>query len=493
MIETNGIQFADQNADLRSQPKVSLIRWTHGLVNRIVMLTDGLLLLAATLTFWMSSSPEQRSFTWLQAGAIAIITMIGFHTVMGWMRCYRVERYDGMRRSVTDVCSAALIAAIPTIVIIIAFLPDVTTHPSWLVGWTASTFIGLTLGRALARLLVYFIRKYSLLRSRTIIVGTSPVSDDIFNRLSNPTIARDYELLGVIDPFANNAQHENNGAVGVGTTLADLTRYAQNYAVDLVIIALPWARSAEIFDLTRRLQWIAADVVVPFAAAGLHPQFVPQRAFSDAPLLQLMHRPFKGTQGLFKVIEDYLIGTIGLILVSPILLAAAIAIRLEGPGPILFQQLRVGFNSKPFLIYKLRTMTVDPSDDGSLGTKRDSQRITKVGRFLRRTSIDELPQLINVLRGEMSIVGPRPHVAKMVVEDGVYSDVVQQYAARHRIKPGITGWAQINGMRGGLDSLEKASRSADLDLYYVANWSPKFDLEIMVRTITSGLIGNNIF
>jgi putative colanic acid biosynthesis UDP-glucose lipid carrier transferase len=206
-----------------------------------------------------------------------------------------------------------------------------------------------------------------------------------------------------------------------------------------------------------------------------------------------MHRPFKGTQGLFKVIEDYLIGTIGLILVSPILLAAAIAIRLEGPGPILFQQLRVGFNSKPFLIYKLRTMTVDPSDDGSLGTKRDSQRITKVGRFLRRTSIDELPQLINVLRGEMSIVGPRPHVAKMVVEDGVYSDVVQQYAARHRIKPGITGWAQINGMRGGLDSLEKASRSADLDLYYVANWSPKFDLEIMVRTITSGLIGNNIF
>jgi putative colanic acid biosynthesis UDP-glucose lipid carrier transferase len=116
-----------------------------------------------------------------------------------------------------------------------------------------------------------------------------------------------------------------------------------------------------------------------------------------------------------------------------------------------------------------------------------------VGRFLRRTSIDELPQLFNVLRGEMSIVGPRPHVPNMLVEGGVYSEVVRQYAARHRIKPGITGWAQINGMRGGIDSMDKANRGADLDLFYVANWSLRFDLKIMLKTVLRGLAGRDVF
>ena len=166
---------------------------------------------------------------------------------------------------------------------------------------------------------------------------------------------------------------------------------------------------------------------------------------------------------------------------------------MRGSGPIFFKQPRVGFNSKPFMMYKFRTMTVDLTDDGSRGTSRDSQRITRVGRFLRRTSIDELPQLVNVLLGEMSVVGPRPHVPNMLVGEGVYSEVVQQYAARHRIKPGITGWAQINGMRGGIDSLEKAKRGADLDLYYIANWSPKLDIKIMLRTVLVGLIGRNVF
>jgi putative colanic acid biosynthesis UDP-glucose lipid carrier transferase len=145
------------------------------------------------------------------------------------------------------------------------------------------------------------------------------------------------------------------------------------------------------------------------------------------------------------------------------------------------------------MMYKFRTMTVDPSDDGSQGTYRNIQRITPVGKFLRRTSIDELPQLINVLRGEMSIVGPRPHVVNMLVGEVVYTDIVRQYAARHRIKPGITGWAQINGMRGGIDSLAKASRGADLDLYYIANWSLRLDLKIMIRTIVAGLVGRDVF
>jgi Undecaprenyl-phosphate glucose phosphotransferase len=473
--------------------KASLQRWTHGLVNRIVMLIDALGLMGATFAYWERSSLDNRSFTGLQAAAIAAITVIGFHTVMGWTQSYRVERYARMCWSLTDAFIGLLVASIPTAIIIAAFLPDAGTNSDWLLGWTGASGAGLILGRYLARLLVYFIRKNALLRRRVIVVGAGSELDHIVGRLRDPAIANDYQILGTIDPVTTRFTHSYGLISDVASECVDLTQFAQNYAVDLVIIALPWERSAEIVGLTRRLQWIAADVVVPFELGGLKPQFAPPMAFADSPLLQLMRRPFKGSQGFLKAVEDYVVAIIGLIVASPFMLGAAIAIRLEGSGPILFSQPRVGFNSKPFMMYKFRTMSIDPTDDGSQGTKRHNQRITRVGAILRRTSIDELPQLINVLRGEMSIVGPRPHVSNMLVGSGVYSEVVQEYAARHRIKPGITGWAQINGMRGGIDSLEKASRGADLDLYYVANWSPRFDLRIMVRTVATGLMGRNVF
>lgn len=476
-----------------SGPRVSLIRWTHGLVNRIVIVIDSVMMMAATFAFWLTSAPDDRPFTWLQAGTVALILLIGYHVFMRWARSYRVERYGNVFYSLNDVFAAILVAGIPAVIIVAAFMPSIDTHMRWLLGWSGTTFISLIVGRWLAGLVVHVVQKHALLLRRVIVVGTGDVSDNVVRRLRHPALAGDYQLLGVIDPLTNILIRDPDSAAASTSESVDLTRYAQNYAVDLVIIALPWDRSAEIFALTRRLQWIAADVVVPFEAGGLRPQFAPPMAFTEAPVLQLMYRPFKGTQGLTKVAEDYIVAIIALILTFPFMLAAAIAIRVESSGPIFFRQPRVGFNSKSFMIYKFRTMTVDPTDDGSRGTQRDSPRITRVGRFLRRTSIDELPQLFNVLRGEMSIVGPRPHVKNMLVGEGVYSDVVQQYAARHRIKPGITGWAQVNGMRGGIDTLEKAARGSDLDLFYVANWSPIFDLKIMIRTIMTGLGGPNVF
>jgi putative colanic acid biosynthesis UDP-glucose lipid carrier transferase len=494
MLMANEPQSVELAPDLHHhQQTASLIRWTHGLVNRIVMTIDALVLLLASGVFWAASPAGDQPFTWLQAGAIAMVTLLGFHITMRWLRRYRVERYGSTPRSIADVWISAIVGGIPALVIAVAFLPNLMAERGWLLGWGGAVLFGLLLGRLLARWLVHAIRKRALLRPRAVVVGAGPACDAIVARLRDPAFANDYQLLGVIDPLTTTFIQDPDGDAGAGAEAIDLMQYAQNYAVDLVIIALSWERSAEIFALTRRLQWIAADVVVPFDAAGLSPQFAPRMAFVDAPLIQLMHRPFKGTQGLFKVAEDYVIGLIAVTITCPVMLAAALAIRLEGTGPILFRQPRVGFNSKPFMMYKFRTMTVDPTDDGSRGTQRDSQRITRVGRLLRKSSIDELPQLFNVLRGEMSIVGPRPHVSKMLVGQGVYSEVVQQYAARHRIKPGITGWAQINGMRGGIDSVEKASRGADLDLYYVANWSLLFDIKIMIKTLITGLIGRNVF
>ena len=489
--------MADTVSALRRQvhrpPRASLIRWTHGLINRCVMVGDAVLILSGGGIAWLIIPEGSPPLTWLQALTVALVITITFIWLMRWGGNYRVERYASLGLPLFDLVCGFVPAALAGTVVLAAFVPNAWERRLWLLTWLLALFLAPVIGRQVNRLLLGIVDRRALLRRRLIVVGSGSPCDSIVKQLHKPDNAKDYHLAGVFNLDLNRTWNADGSIAHDPSRIPDLTRYAQQYAVDLVVIALPWERSAEIFQLVRALQWIAADVVVPFEAGGFHPQFVRPMGLTDLPILQVMHRPFKGTQGLMKIAEDYAIALIALLVTSPIMLAAAIAIRLGDGDPILFHQPRTGFNRKPFLIYKFRTMSVDPADDGSQGTKRDNQRVTRIGRFLRRTSIDELPQIFNVLRGEMSIVGPRPHVANMQVGEGVYSDVVQQYAARHRIKPGITGWAQINGMRGGIDSMEKANRGADLDLYYIANWSLRLDVKIIFSTLLRGLIGRNVF
>ena len=457
------------------------------------MVGDGFVILAAGGVAWLATPGRVQPLTWLQSLTVALVMTISFIWTMQWLRFYRVERYTRLSRSLFEVSCGFVLAALAGIVILAAFVPDAWDRRHWLLVWLGCIFGALIVERQIVRLLVTVVRQRGLLRRRVVVVGAGPDCDRIVHRLREPEFAQDYHLIGVFDPRFNRSWRGDGGTTPDPAKVPDLTRYAQNYAVDLVVIAVPWDRTSELFELIRGLQWIAADVVVPFETAGFRPQFVPPMSFIDSPTLQVMHRPFKGTQGLVKIAEDYAVALVAVLLTAPIMLLAALAIRLTDGSPVLFRQPRSGFNSKTFLIYKFRTMSIDNSDDGSKGTTRDNQRITAVGAFLRRTSIDELPQLFNVLRGEMSIVGPRPHVPNMLVEGGVYSEVVRQYAARHRIKPGITGWAQINGMRGGIDSMEKANRGAELDLYYVAKWSLRLDIKIMLKTMFGGLVGRNVF
>jgi putative colanic acid biosynthesis UDP-glucose lipid carrier transferase len=476
----------------RRRLKARFIHWTYGLINRCVMVSDGVVILAAGGFAWLLT-PGKAPLSWLQALTVALIVTIAFIWTMRWLSFYRVERYSQFARPIFDLVCGFVPASAAGAVVIGAFVPESWERHNWFILWDNWILAALIINRQIDRLLMIVVERRSLLRRRVVVVGEGPQCDAIVARLRQASMAREYHLVGVFDPHFNRSWRADGGTTPNPTQLPDLTRYAQNYAVDLVVIAVSWDRTSELFNLIRGLQWIAADVVVPFDTSGFRPSFVPAMRFIDSPTLQVMHRPFKGTQGLVKVVEDYVVASLAMLAAAPVMLIAALAIRLHDGGPVMFLQPRSGFNGKTFLIYKLRTMSVDTSDDGSVGTTRDNQRITRVGSFLRRTSIDELPQLLNVLRGEMSIVGPRPHVPNMLVEGGVYSEVVRQYAARNRIKPGITGWAQINGMRGGIDSVEKATRGADLDLYYVANWSLRLDIKIMLKTIFRGLVGRDVF
>jgi exopolysaccharide biosynthesis polyprenyl glycosylphosphotransferase len=183
-----------------------------------------------------------------------------------------------------------------------------------------------------------------------------------------------------------------------------------------------------------------------------------------------------------------------LTLISPLLLFIALLIRLDSPGPVLFRQKRYGLNNRLIEVLKFRTMYHEARDENAEQlTRRNDPRVTRVGAFLRRTSMDELPQFLNVLRGEMSIVGPRPHALAAKAGRLLYQDAVRYYDSRHRMKPGITGWAQVNGWRGETDTVEQIRKRVEHDLYYIENWSIRLDLKIIIRTVLGGFTGRHAY
>ena len=211
-------------------------------------------------------------------------------------------------------------------------------------------------------------------------------------------------------------------------------------------------------------------------------------------MLDVFDRPIADWDVVMKSMFDRVIGTLALLALSPVMLLTALAIKLDSRGPVLFKQKRYGFNNELIEVYKFRSMYVEQSDAtaAKLVTKGDP-RVTRVGRFIRKTSLDELPQLFNVIKGELSLVGPRPHALQAKAADRLYQDVVDGYFARHRVKPGITGWAQINGWRGEIDNEEKIQKRVEHDLYYIDNWSVLLDLYILFKTPFALLGGENAY
>lgn len=266
--------------------------------------------------------------------------------------------------------------------------------------------------------------------------------------------------------------------------LADAVIFARDLLPDDVIIAIPWERTDVIDECVTAFMRVPAALHLNFAADCVMARFVAASGQNRLMLnaLQLQGRSMSGFGAFLKRAIDMVAAAVGLVVVSPLFLAIAIAIKLESPGPVFFRQQRYGFNKKPFRIWKFRTMsTVEDGAEVRQAT-RDDPRISRVGAQLRRYNIDELPQLLNVLFGDMSLVGPRPHA---IIHDHAFEPNVALYARRHNAKPGITGWAQVNGYRGETDTPEKIIQRINHDLHYIDNWSFALDLWIIVLTFVS--------
>jgi Undecaprenyl-phosphate glucose phosphotransferase len=363
----------------------------------------------------------------------------------------------------------------------------------WLATWYAAGAVTLGLSRAvLAHRVAKGIATGRLTR-RAVIYGAGPACEElIFSLEADPTT--DIRIAGIFDDRGIARAGASVAGYPVLGNLADLVKYGRDEPLDMLIVALPFSAERRLVAILRHLWVLPADVRLAAHASML--KFRP-RAYSfvgSVPMLDVFDKPIADWNHVTKWVFDKTIATLALIALSPVMLAVALAIRLDSRGPVLFRQKRYGFNNELIEVFKFRSMYTHLSDANAakLAT-RDDPRVTRIGRFIRRTSLDELPQLFNVLRGELSLVGPRPHATQAKAADRLYHDVVDGYYARHKVLPGMTGWAQINGWRGETDTPEKIRGRVACDLYYIEHWSILLDLYILAKTPWALLNGDNAY
>jgi Undecaprenyl-phosphate glucose phosphotransferase len=363
----------------------------------------------------------------------------------------------------------------------------------WMALWFLAGGTALTVERASAGLLFRAMARSGRLQRRAVVYGTGALTDDMI-RLLQQDHGADIRIVGVFDDRADGRAEAP--AVGYGRigTLDDLLEVARAMNVDLVIVALPVAGEKRLHDVTSRLSVLPADIRLPAQATQIR---LSPRLYSHVgpvAMIDLYDRPIADWGFIAKSLFDKTIGLLCLVALSPVMAAVALAVKLDSRGPVLFRQKRYGFNNELIEVLKFRSMYVDKCDaTASRLVTMGDPRVTRVGRFIRKTSLDELPQLFNVIKGELSLVGPRPHAVSAKAEERLYDEIVASYFARHKVKPGITGWAQICGWRGETDTREKIEKRVEHDLYYIENWSVLFDLYILAMTPLALLKSENAY
>ena len=364
----------------------------------------------------------------------------------------------------------------------------------WMATWFLVGFGALAVGRVILAQFVSLLVSAGRLQQRAVIVGGGAIGADLLRELAKNDEA-EVQMLGVFDDRSDERSPDTVEGYPKLGNVDDLVDFARSTRVDLVIFALPITAEQRILQMLRKLWVLPIDIRLAAHANRL--RFRP-RSYSyvgKVPVLDLFDKPIADWDIVIKQTFDRVVGALALVALSPVLAATALAIKLDSPGPVLFKQKRFGFNNELIEIYKFRSMRVDQLDPTAVKlVTRDDPRVTRVGRFIRKTSIDELPQLINVVfKGDLSLVGPRPHAVHAKAADRQYDEVVDGYFARHRVKPGITGWAQVNGWRGETDTQEKIQQRVEHDLYYIENWSILLDHYILAITPISLLKSENAY
>ena len=347
-----------------------------------------------------------------------------------------------------------------------------------LVAWVAVTPVALFAAQLAVPLVLPRVMAAEGIQRVAVIAGAGPLGRQLANRIAAAPFLG-IRVAGYFDDRASERLPDIEPQHVLGG-VDQLAEYAKKNRVDLIYLTLPMASQPRIMKLLDELHDTTASVY--FTPDIFIFDLIQGRmdTIGGIPVLAVCETPFCGMNGVVKRVSDIVLATLILILISPILAAIAIGVKLSSPGPALFRQRRYGLDGREIVVYKFRSMTV--SEDGAVvkqATKNDA-RVTRFGAFLRKTSLDELPQFVNVLQGRMSIVGPRPHA---VAHNEMYRKLIKSYMIRHKVRPGITGWAQVNGLRGETETVDKMKARIEYDLDYLRNWSLALDLKIIWKTI----------
>jgi putative colanic acid biosynthesis UDP-glucose lipid carrier transferase len=412
--------------------------------------------------------------------------------VYQWLGIYLHLRTGGLLNEARSLLKAWV--TVLFVLSVIGFVTKTNTIYSRevLLKWSVLGYLGQLAFHMVLRFSLRLVRSRGHNLRRALLVGGGAQMQAFADRLArNPWIG--IEVVGFVDSErrAGPAEGSARNTVPHLGPLGAVADVVKKHRVNLVYLTVPLARSAEIEGIVRDLMGLHVDLhwVPDMSAFELLNHSV--REIEGQPILCLSDSPIDGLGRLGKWLEDKALALAILLIASPVMLAIALLVKLTSPGPVFFRQKRAGLNGRVIEIWKFRTMYEHDEPEGHLTQAAPSDaRITPIGQFLRRTSLDEFPQFFNVLGGSMSIVGPRPHALE---HNGYYEKQIDAYMLRHRIKPGITGWAQVNGLRGQTDHLEKMQNRVKYDLYYINNWTLGFDFVIIAMTAWAVLTGRNAY
>lgn len=469
-----------------AQGVLSRNQTTISIATRIV---DATILMASLAVAWWVNSASEGTLYWIYA----LTAITAFHIISQVTDLYVSWRGESIKREVGKI----LLVWILTFLVVMFFGNIVegdnqanNSTPA-LVLWLFLAFLMLVISRVAIRILLRYLRTKGYNTRSVVIVGAGDLGRSLaLQFIKNPWMG--YVLKGFYDDKKSSGTTKvgEEAEIPVLGELAQLIEDTKRYGYEKIYIALPMRAEEKMRWLVDELSDTTASVyVVPdvFTFELLHAK---NEFINGFPTISIYDSPVDGSNALVKRLEDIVLTIPILALIAIPMMLIAAAVKLTSKGPVIFKQLRYGIDGKPIKVYKFRTMKVMENGDRVVQAKKNDSRLTPIGGFLRRTSLDELPQFFNVLQGRMSIVGPRPHA---VAHNEEYRKLVKRYMLRHKVKPGITGWAQVNGWRGETDTLDKMEKRVEYDLEYINKWSLALDLKIIFLTIFKGFFNKNAY
>lgn len=438
---------------------------------------------AGLISYWWTFGNWAPSYSYKLQIVLGLVCTIAYFNHFLLYRAWR-----GTSTAVElRVLSGAWIAVFATLGSIYALSgAGLPLFPQWLVSWFVAGWVLLTGFRGILRMTLRWARSRGYNQRSVVIVGLSDRGVQIADQISGANWTG-LRVLGYFDDRSPARREVANGKLPYLGSINDVSNYVGSHEVDQVWVVYPLKAEEKVKDALHALRHCTVDIryVLDIFAFNLINHSIGEVA--GIPILNLSASPLRGVNGFVKDLGDRLLALVILAAISPLMLIIAAGVKLSSPGPVFYRQERVSWNNKRFMMLKFRSMPVTVEQTtGAVWARKGEQRATRFGSFLRRTSLDELPQFINVLKGDMSIVGPRPERPIFVEQ---FKDEIPQYMKKHMVKAGITGWAQVNGWRGDTD----LGKRVECDMYYIENWSLWLDLKIIIMTLFKGFIHRNAY